>query len=135
MSKERFEIPDDGGEDLVVECEGCGNLLFVRYQEGIKVSPCPICGCLNNVELVVDEQLSGRLVLKSPLMKMSRNSVEEGRVSLPGLPEKVQEALLWLQENRWTFGFALEQLNENSDNSRDSDQQKGEDGPEEDSAV
>ena len=75
----------------------------------------------------MDEQLSGRLVLKSPLMKMSRNSVEEGRVSLPGLPEKVQEALLWLQENRWTFGFALEQPDEKTEDNQDSDKDQGSD--------
>lgn len=111
MNKERFETPD-GGEDLILECDGCGNLLFVRHQDGIKVAACPICGCINNVEMEQEpseEELTGRLILKSPLMSMNRNSVEEGRVSLPGLPEKVQEALLWLQENRWTFGFSLEQ--------------------------
>jgi hypothetical protein len=123
-----FSSPD-GREDLMVECEGCGNLLYVRYQDEIKVSPCPLCGCFNNVELDSDEEISGRLILKSPLMRMSRNSVEEGRVSLPGLPEKVQEALIWLQENRWSFGFGLEQPDDESQDQGDSvdDEPKGND--------
>jgi hypothetical protein len=63
---------------------------------------------LNQTQLTADVQIKGRLTLRSPLMTMSKNSVEEGRVSLPNIPTKVQEALLWLQENRWSFGFTVE---------------------------
>jgi hypothetical protein len=114
MHNEPFATPE-GPDDLIVECESCGNLLYVRRQEGMVVSPCPLCGCLNSTELEVDEVLSGRLILKSPLMTMSKNSVEEGRITLPDLPDKVQEALLWLQENLWTFGFSLERPDRSED--------------------
>jgi len=46
---------------------------------------------------------------------MSRNSLEEGRVSLPDLPKKVQEALLWLQEHQWNFGFVIDEESEESE--------------------
>lgn len=95
-------------DDLIVQCDGCGNLLYLKGEAATSVAPCPLCGCLNQAELQPDVQIKGRLTLKSPLMNMSKNSVEEGRVSLPDIPEKVQEALLWLQENRWTFGFTIE---------------------------
>lgn len=115
MPNELFSTAD-GPDDVIVECEGCKNLIYVRWQSGNKVSPCPLCGCLNSNELEdsseTEEKLSGRLILKSPIMRMNRNSVEEGRISLPDLPVKVQEALLWLQENRWTFGFGLEKAEE-----------------------
>ena len=111
---EPFQTPD-GPEDLMVECEGCKNFLYVRQQEGLKVAPCPICGCLNKTEITPDELLNGRLVLKSPRMDMSRNSLEEGRVSLPDLPKKVQEALLWLQEHQWNFGFVIDEESEESE--------------------
>lgn len=111
MPSELFPT-SEGPDDVIVECEGCHNLIYVRWQSGNIVSPCPLCGCLNSMVLeedcATDEKLSGRLILKSPLMRMNRGSVEEGRISLPDLPVKVQEALLWLQENRWTFGFGLE---------------------------
>ena len=98
----------DRPDDLIVQCDGCANLLYIRGDDIQEVEPCPLCGCLNQTRLTPDVELKGRLVLKSPLMNMSKNSVEEGRVSLPDIPEKVQEALLWLQENRWTFGFTVE---------------------------
>ena len=103
---ERLGDPDRP-DDLIVECDGCKNLLYIKGDTMEQVAPCPLCGCLNQTQLTPDVELKGRLVLKSPLMNMSKNSVEEGRVSLPDIPEKVQEALLWLQENRWTFGFTV----------------------------
>lgn len=109
MNTESFPTPD-GPDDIILECDGCGNLLYIKAndQDG-EVADCPICGCLNKIKLEQPEQIRGRLLLKSPEMSMNRDSVEQGRVALPGLPEKVQEALIWLQENKWTFGFIVEE--------------------------
>jgi len=108
LNSEFFPTPE-GPEDLIVECDGCENLLYVNGSKQEKVAACPICGCLNNLKVEDPEKIRGRLLLKSPEMSMNRSSVEQGRVSLPGLPEKVQEALIWLQQNRWTFGFIVEE--------------------------
>ena len=108
---------------MIIECDGCGNLLYLQgSHDPEEVAPCPLCGCLNRLGLEPDQQMRGRIVLKSPLMDMSRNSLEEGRISLPGLPQKVQEALLWLQENRWSFGFMLEQ-EKDEDEDEDEDEE------------
>jgi len=108
LSSELFPTPD-GPEDIMIECDGCGNILYVKGSIEDKVAACPICGCLNQVHIVEPEKIRGRLLLKSPEMSMNRDSVEQGRVSLPGLPEKVQEALIWLQENKWSFGFIIDE--------------------------
>ena len=107
MAQEAFPTPD-GPEDTIIQCEGCNNLLYNRYNVAHEICPCPLCGCLNNTVVAKGEKIFGRIVLKSTLMGMNRESVEEGRISLPGLPEQVQEALLWLQKNNWTFGFTVE---------------------------
>ncbi|MBF0199264.1 MAG: hypothetical protein HQL32_16235 [Planctomycetes bacterium] len=107
MTQELFPTPD-GPEDTIIECEGCQNILYNRYNSTQEVCPCPICGCLNRTTVAKGEKIFGRIVLKSPPMSMNRESVERGRISLPGLPEQVQEALLWLQENQWSFGFTIE---------------------------
>jgi hypothetical protein len=118
LNTEPFATPD-GPEDIILECDGCRNLLYVKANDQVdEVADCPICGCLNKVTLEEPQQIRGRLLLKSPEMSMNRDSVEQGRVALPGLPEKVQEALIWLQENKWTFGFIVE---EDEKKSKDSD--------------
>lgn len=110
---ESFSTPDHP-EDIIIECEGCGNYLYTRKKEEEKVLACPLCGCLNTCELddlfvnEKAEEIRGHLILKSPKMSMNRESVEGGRVTLPELPDKVQESLLWLQKNRWKFGFVVE---------------------------
>jgi hypothetical protein len=108
---EAFSTPD-GPEDLIVECEGCKNLIYVRGDYPDKISPCPICGALNKLEMSKGKQVNGRLILRSEILNMNKDLLEQGRVSLPGLPEKVQEALLWLQEHEWSFGFTIEEEDE-----------------------
>jgi hypothetical protein len=105
----------DGPEDLIVECEGCKNLIYVRGDHQDKISPCPICGNLNKLEMSEMENVHGNLILRSPKLNMNKDLLEQGRVSLPGLPEKVQEALLWLQQHEWSFGFTIEEDNEESE--------------------
>ena len=128
MSSESFPTPD-GPEDLMVECDGCKNILYVKGDQKEQVAACPICGTLNQIHMSDPEQIRGRLLLKSPEMWMNRDSVEQGRVSLPGLPEKVQEALIWLQENKWSFGFLVEESGETE--KKDSDVDPDEDEPDE----
>jgi hypothetical protein len=108
---ESFSTPD-GPEDFMLECEGCSNLIYVRGEQQDVISPCPICGNLNKLEMSKKERVNGRLVLRSSVLNMNKDLLEQGRVSLPGLPEKVQEALLWLQKHDWTFGFTIEEDNE-----------------------
>ena len=47
-------------------------------------------------------------MLTSALMTMNRGELESGLVSLPELPEKVQEALVWLQSHGWRVNFVEE---------------------------
>lgn len=123
MSSESFPTPE-GPEDLMVTCDGCGNILYVKGDQEEQVAACPICGCLNKIHMNEPEQIRGRLLLKSPEMWMNRDSVEQGRVSLPGLPEKVQEALIWLQENKWSFGFLVEEEAEKKASDNDEEEEK-----------
>ncbi len=111
---EQFSTPE-GPEDLIVECEGCKNLIYVRGNQQNQISPCPICGNLNKLEMSKIEKVNGRLILRSSILNMNKDLLEQGRVSLPGLPEKVQESLLWLQQHEWSFGFTIEEGEEESE--------------------
>lgn len=111
---EEFATPE-GPNDLIIECEGCSNLIYVRGSSKGLTDPCPICGCLNKLQMTEPEKVTGRLMLKSPIIDMEKESLERGKVSLPDLPTKVQEALLWLQQHSWTFGFTIEKDDKNND--------------------
>lgn len=106
---EPFKTPD-GADDWIIECEGCENLLYISANKAQEISPCPLCGCLNDIN--GDEEpnieIQGRLILKSPILQMNKNSIEKGKITLPELPDRVQDALLWLQEHQWRFGFTVE---------------------------
>ena len=95
---ESFSTPEHP-EDMIIECEGCGNYLYVRNAQDKEVLDCPLCGCLNSTQTRPSEKIEGRIVLKSPVMEMNLEAIEGGKISLPGLPEQVQKALLWLQNH------------------------------------
>lgn len=105
---ESFPTPDHP-EDMIIQCEGCNNYLYVRNNLGRDVLDCPLCGCLNSTAIRPSEKIEGRIVLKSPVMEMNLEAIEGGKISLPELPEQVQKALLWLQNHRWRFGFMIEE--------------------------
>ncbi len=106
--QESFPTPGHTG-DIIASCEDCGNFLYIREKEIKKVFPCPICGCLNKIERSAKGAAAkGHIVLTSALMTMNRGELESGLVSLPELPEKVQEALVWLQSHGWRVNFVEE---------------------------
>jgi len=100
----------DGPEDIIMSCESCGNYLYLRGPSD-PVIICPICGGLNQGKLKKGDMVKGQIVIKSQKMSMNRDSLTTGRISLPGLPTEVQEALLWLQKHHWRFGFTIEEEN------------------------
>lgn len=94
------EPPEEG----ILSCENCSNLIHLRKQAEEEVVSCPICGCLNSI---VDEaeMMDGHLIISSPNLSMKKADVLSGQVAVPQLPEKVQAALIWLQEHQWRIGF------------------------------
>lgn len=62
---------------------------------------------------------------------MNRESVEGGKISLPGLPEQVQRALLWLQNHSWRFGFVVDSQEEDLPETDEDKVEEGNDLPDE----
>lgn len=103
----KVPFPSPGSpNDLIMTCEGCGNLIYLREVD--EVFPCPLCGCLNQVASDDHNLIHGRLMVTSPIIELEKEVLESGSICLPDLPEAVQEALLWLQQNNWRFGFVVE---------------------------
>lgn len=97
------EPPEEG----ILSCENCSNLIHLRKQAKEEVVSCPICGCLNSIvdEPEDVEMMDGHLIISSPNLSIKKADVLSGQVAVPQLPEKVQAALIWLQEHQWRIGF------------------------------
>lgn len=92
-------------------CEGCGNVIMLDLQqydvEGRHVlMDCPLCGCLNKVEL----ETSGELVLTSPFLPCHEKDNDSKKVVIKELSTEVDAAIKVLLANGWKVKFIIDDL-------------------------